>query len=256
MLTLSSFSWGCSCVKWMLFTGIVCRVIPVVSKDLRIKFSHNVFASHFNGQRRFSSCCCCFSVLEHFNPSQLLFLFLNATICFISGSCSYSTARKAFLFSLYNNNGYNPVKLTQYQNHQEAMYHCSSYGPTFGYGAGHVHDVYISDNPSINQSTNSYTRCGSTYSVPPGYSAGDCGFFTGALHFTPSDIEVFYEIGKYKNGAILFSISPSVPVISERSQYFWIMVTISDLFLISDKVNFESEFVRMTNNVYDSLMEE
>ena len=205
----------------MLFTGIVCRVIPVVSKDLRIKFSHNVFASHFNGQRCFSSCCCCFSVLEHFNPSQLLFLFLNATICFISGSCSFSTARKAFLFSLYNNNGYNPVKLTQYQNHQEAMYHCSSYGPTFGYGAGHAHDTYISDNPTINQSTNSYTRCGSTYSVPPGYSAGDrCGFFTGALHFTPSDIEVFYEIGKYKNGAILFSISPSVPVISERCQYF------------------------------------
>ena len=76
------------------------------------------------------------------------------------------------------------------------MYHCSNYGPTFGYGAGHVHDIYISDNPIINQSTNSYTRCGSTYSVPPGYSAGDCGFFTGALYFTPSDIEVFYDIGK------------------------------------------------------------
>ena len=105
-------------------------------------------------------------------------------------------ASKAFLFSLYNKDGYNPVKLTQYQNQQDAMYHCSSYGPTFGYGAGHVHDIYISDNPTINQSTNSYTRCGSTYSVPPGYSAGDCGFFTGALYFTPSDIEVFHEIGK------------------------------------------------------------
>ena len=73
------------------------------------------------------------------------------------------------------------------------MYRCSSYGPTFGYGGGHIHDIYISDNAL--SSPKPYTRCGSTYSVPAGYSAGDCGFFTGALYFTPTDIEVFYEIG-------------------------------------------------------------
>ena len=107
----------------------------------------------------------------------------------ISGSCSYSSASKAFLFSLYNKNGYNPVKLTKYQSQQYAMYHCSSYGPIFGSG----HDISISDNALSN--SNSYTRCGSTYSVPSGYSAGNCGFFTGGSHFTPTDIEVFYEIG-------------------------------------------------------------
>ena len=100
----------------------------------------------------------------------------------------YSTASKAFIFSLYNNKGYHPVKLTQYQNQQHAMYGCSNYGPTFG-----AHDIYISDNALTNQ--NSYTRCGSAYSVPSGYSAGNCGFFTGDYYFTPTDIEVFYEIG-------------------------------------------------------------
>ena len=106
----------------------------------------------------------------------------------------YTSASKAFIFSLYNVNGYNPVKLTQYRNQQNAMYGCLTHGPTFGSASG-FHDIYISHNASSNQ--NSYTRCGSTYSVPPGYSAGDCQFFTGGYQFTPTDIEVFYEIGNY-----------------------------------------------------------
>jgi hypothetical protein len=176
---------------------IVCRVIPVVSKELRITFSHNVFAFHFSTPNTFSCCYSCFSDLsEAFLSPQLLFGFIfkcHNPLVFILGSCGYSSASKAFLFSLYNAKGYNPVKLTQYQNETKAIYRCSSYGPTFGYGAGDVHDIYISDNATDNQ--NSYTNCGSTYSVPPGYSAGDCGFFTGGKHFTPTDIEVFYEIG-------------------------------------------------------------
>ena len=32
--------------------------------------------------------------------------------------------------------------------------------------------------------------------TPLGYSNGYCGFFTGGLYFTPSDIEVFFETGK------------------------------------------------------------
>ena len=107
---------------------------------------------------------------------------------FILGPCAYSSASKAFVFCLYNVKGYNPVKLSQYQNQQNAMYRCSSYGPTFGL----KHDIYISNAAKNNQL--SYTKCGGTYSNPPGYSAGDCKFFTGALHFTPSDIEVFFEI--------------------------------------------------------------
>ena len=109
-------------------------------------------------------------------------------LLFHSGSGGYTSASKAFLFSLYNDKGYNPVKLTQYQNQQYAMYKSSSYGPTFG-----GHDVYISDNALNSQS--SYTTCGQTYSVPSGYSAGQCGFFTGGYKFIPTDIEVFYEIG-------------------------------------------------------------
>ena len=116
-----------------------------------------------------------------------MFIILK-TFVSILGSCRYTSAIKAFLFSLYNDEGYNPVKLTQYRYQHNAMYRCSNYGPTFG-----GHDIYISDNALSNQ--NSRTRCGYTYSVPSGYSAGNCGFFTGAQYFTPTDIEVFNEIG-------------------------------------------------------------
>ncbi|XP_066016656.1 uncharacterized protein [Pocillopora verrucosa] len=112
-----------------------------------------------------------------------------------SSSCFWSYATKAFLFSFNNIKGYNPVKLTQYRNQQYAMYTCSNYGPTFGVG----HDIYIRDDAVNNQ--DSYTECGETYSNPTGYSGVNCGFFTGSRQFTPSDIEVFFEIGKllYRN---------------------------------------------------------
>ena len=109
-----------------------------------------------------------------------------------AGSCAgYSYARKAFIFSLHNVKGYNPVTFTQYRNQQYAMYRCNTYGPTFGRGCDH--DIYISDDSGNNQ--NSYTRCGCTYTTPSGYSTGDCGFFTGASNFSPTDVEVFYEAG-------------------------------------------------------------
>ena len=118
--------------------------------------------------------------------------FKKRSIVFLSGR-SYSTANKAFVFSLYNAKGYNPVKLTQFRNQQYAMYGHPDYGPTFGAGQGQEHDIYISENALNNQA--SYTKCGATYSIPSGYSTGDCGFFTGGKYFTPTDIEVFYEIG-------------------------------------------------------------
>ena len=107
---------------------------------------------------------------------------------FILGPCAYSSASKAFVFSLYNVKGYNPVKLIQYQNQQYAMHRCSSYGPIFGVGR----DILIYDDAINNQ--HSYTKCGQTYKNPTGYSGENCGFFTGSRHFTPSDIEVFFEI--------------------------------------------------------------
>ena len=43
------------------------------------------------------------------------------TFLFISAPRDYSTASKAFILSLYNDKGYHSVKLTQYQNQQNAM---------------------------------------------------------------------------------------------------------------------------------------
>ena len=117
----------------------------------------------------------------------MMFRMLKASV-FILGSCSYSSASKAFLFSLYNAKGYNPVKLAQYRYQELAMYSCSTHGPSFGW-----FDIRISNDALTNQG--SRTQCGSTYSVPSGYSAGHCGFFTGTLYFTLTDIEVFYEKG-------------------------------------------------------------
>ena len=122
-----------------------------------------------------------------FRKSNLYKVF--CILVLILGSCGWSSASKAFIFSFYNAQGYNPVKLTQYRYPQNAMYRCKSYGPTFG-----GHDIYISNDAINNQ--NSYTYCGHTYSIPPGYPTGHCGFFTESKFFTPTDVEVFYEKGK------------------------------------------------------------
>ena len=56
-------------------------------------------------------------------------------------------------------------------------------------------DVYISYNATSNR--NSYTYCGHTYFLPPGYSSS--GFSSrfyaggGSYKLTPTDVEVFYE---------------------------------------------------------------
>ena len=112
-------------------------------------------------------------------------------VCFPSlGSCSYPSSSKSFIYSLYNINGYAPVKLqikSGYYN--SAIYRCSGYGPTFGGG----NDIRISNNAGSNR--NSYTSCGCTYPLPPGYSSSrfSCTFYAGSYKFTPTDVEVFYE---------------------------------------------------------------
>ena len=76
------------------------------------------------------------------------------------------------------------------------MFGCYNYGPTFGASADvGYHDILISDN-ALDIPGSSYSLCGATYSVPSGYSAGACGFFAGGsgVTFTPTDVEVFYEI--------------------------------------------------------------
>ena len=127
--------------------------------------------------------------------SNLWVHFCISILINILGTCDWSYATKAFLFSFNNVKGYNPVKLTQYRNQQHAMYTCSRYGPTFGPGP----DIFIRNDAVNNQ--HSYTECGGTYSNPTDYLPGNCGFFTGSYFFIPSDIEVFFEIGKllYRN---------------------------------------------------------
>ena len=107
-------------------------------------------------------------------------------MCFLFlGSCSYASSNKSFIYSLYNINGYAPVKL-QIKSGRNAIYRCSDKGPAFGGG----HDIGI-----VNNAANSYTYCGYTYPLPPGYSSccSSCTFYAGSYKFTPTDIEVFYE---------------------------------------------------------------
>ncbi|XP_074627721.1 obscurin-like isoform X2 [Acropora palmata] len=107
-------------------------------------------------------------------------------------SCGFASSSKSFIYSLYNINGFSPVKLQIKSGRQiYAIYRCSRYGPTFGGG----HDIHISNNAASNR--NSYTYCGNTYSLPPGYSSSysSCRFYAGggSYKFTPTDVEVFYE---------------------------------------------------------------
>ncbi|XP_068716861.1 roundabout homolog 1-like [Montipora capricornis] len=108
------------------------------------------------------------------------------------GSCYYASSSKSFIYSLYNIKGYAPVKLRVKSGKQSlAIFRCSRYGPTFG----SRHDIHIYDNATSNRY--SYTLCGHSYPLPPGYSSSDtsCRFYAGgeSHKFTPTDIEVFYE---------------------------------------------------------------
>lgn len=107
---------------------------------------------------------------------------------FFLGTCGYAFDNTAFVYSLYNIQAHNPLKLNA-RSGTNALYRCSSYGPIFGGG----HDIFISNNAGSN--TDSRTYCGISYPLPPGYSlsSSSCKFYAGTTHFTPTDIEVFYE---------------------------------------------------------------
>ena len=101
----------------------------------------------------------------------------------------FAACNKTFIFSLYNIDHCNPRQVeikpgeTSY-----AIFGCSRYGPTFGYG-----DIHIANNAESNK--HSYTYCGNTYDLPTGnYSSGwDCNFNARSIAFTPTDVEVLYE---------------------------------------------------------------
>ena len=102
----------------------------------------------------------------------------------------------AFLFSLVNNPGWQPLKLDQTgwyaPNRCCSIYSCSSYGPTFGQGL----DIYIVNYSTTNAFYVSYTDLGFTYSPPPGHHYGSSftrTFLAGTYHFRPNEVEVFYD---------------------------------------------------------------
>ena len=68
-------------------------------------------------------------------------------------------------------------------HHQQEAIDChGAHGPAFGAGC----DLSISNNANINSS--SYSYLGGTYELSPGQQDT---FFTGSVHFTVTDYEVF-----------------------------------------------------------------
>ena len=115
-------------------------------------------------------------------------LWLNV---FSTGSCRYVYSTKTFLFSLYNINGYAPVKLNiKSSRYSNAIFTCSSFGPSLGYGQY----LHINNNAASNRK--SFTACNCSFTPPTGYSGSCsyCNYFVGGSSlFTPTDAEVFYE---------------------------------------------------------------
>ena len=109
-------------------------------------------------------------------------------------SCAWHYDSAAFLFSLVNKPGWQPLKLEQtgYYSSSKAysIYSCSDCGPAFGGG----HDIYIVHYAS--SSTSSFSNLGYNYGPPAGYSAGSSfaqSFLAGSYNFQPDEVEVFYE---------------------------------------------------------------
>ena len=92
------------------------------------------------------------------------------------------------MFSLQNKDNLPPFKAPVCQN-EYAISPNRYYGPTFGGG----HDLYIADNPHVNNQ--SYTGFGHSYKPPQDYHHGSekaNSLLAGSYHFTPNEIEVFY----------------------------------------------------------------
>ena len=99
----------------------------------------------------------------------------------------YCESDKPFLFSLKSPSGeVGPTKMRIKQNkYSKAMYHSSSYGPTFGVG----HDICIESD--ANNNSYLHSNLGYTYEIPPGQTDT---FLVGTEYFKVSDIEVFQII--------------------------------------------------------------
>ena len=133
------------------------------------------------------------SIIKYMTFVPLCVLFLLLLLLLLGWSCGYRYDSAAFLFSLVNKPGWQPLKLDQtgvYSHLRYSIYSCSSYGATFGRG----HDIYIADRASSGASSS--TNLGYTYSPPAGSSAESSfarSFLAGSFSFQPDEVEVFYE---------------------------------------------------------------
>ena len=132
-------------------------------------------------------------VIFQFGNSAITLTYHFFLACLPLDACdyrAYASSSKAFIYSLYNINGYVPVKL-QIKSAQTryATDNCRGRGPMFGVGP----DIRIFDITPNNPK--SWTSCGNSYPLPPGYSSSgsDCTFYAGSYKFSPTDVEVFYE---------------------------------------------------------------
>ncbi|KAL9963166.1 hypothetical protein ACROYT_G032341 [Oculina patagonica] len=113
----------------------------------------------------------------------------NASYLKNLGDCHYHYDSSAFLFSLVNKPGLQPLKLNQNgegDNRETSIYSCSYYLPVFGAG-----NDFTLGNTGPGQSNLGYT-----YGPPTGYSFGSSearSFLAGSYNFKPDEAEVFYE---------------------------------------------------------------
>ncbi|EDO31095.1 predicted protein [Nematostella vectensis] len=102
-------------------------------------------------------------------------------------NCRVSSS-KAFLFTLYNTQGYKPDKmLLKSTPDTSAIGDFSSAGPDFGRGS----DLVIANNANSNRLSYTFPH---SYHLPSGCTLNTCLAGSGSLYFTPSDVEVFYEV--------------------------------------------------------------
>ena len=129
--------------------------------------------------------CLCFTLFTDFKSFLLILLsIIYLFLFFFSGykNCSYSIDREAFIFSLHNKQGYNPIKLPLKDTGTEyAVYTCDNGIVRFGRGPDLV--IWVKRGSTRPQS----------YNAPSGCSEGAaCHFFAGETPFNTSDIEIFY----------------------------------------------------------------
>ena len=101
---------------------------------------------------------------------------------------SYKNSSSSFLFSLRNKDDHAPFIANIKQGLELHAICCNSgYGPSFGGG----HDLYICNNPQVNQSRSNF---GHTYQLPTGYVCGSQqanNLLAGQYQFLITEIEVF-----------------------------------------------------------------